>query len=240
MKWREAHTIGNKAEGIIRCTYARIYDKAGNVLFSLQRVAAEDHPVLAGNSLTGDLYMIGREADERGVFTWREGNYNEGEKADINFDLPLVVTSGVSDGKLVPATLTDKAREIIITSLQNTRKVIRFDIYRVWDVSVDNQHKAGDREKVAQQYSNQIPEKYKQSKATYHYEWEQVNVLRPTYQKLIEILDRGEVVYIKPAAFDWEPLDIKAMSLDEEIAKAKKKMDAAKAAMIAAGVATLL
>lgn len=240
MNWREAHTIGNKAEGIIKCTYARIYDKAGKALFSLQRVDAEDHPVLAGNAQTGDLYMIGREADERTVFQWTEGWSHEGEKAQINFDLPLVVTAGVADGKLVPATLTDKAREILISSLQNTKKVIRYDIYRVWDITTGNEHKAGDREKVAQQYSNQIPEKYKQSKATYHYERESVNVLRPTYQTLIDILDRGDVVYIKPAAYDWEPLDIKATDLDDEIAKAKRRMDAAKAALIAAGVATII
>ena len=241
MNWKDACAIGKQAEGIIKCTYARIYDKAGNALFSLQRVKAETRPVMVGDRIKGDLYMIGWEADERTVFEWHEGWSSEGSVADINFNLPLVVTSGYTDDELVPATLTDKAREILVASLEKTRKVVRIDIYKIWDVNTeDGAHAAGDREKVAQQYKNQIPEKYTLTYSKYHYEWERVNVLRPTYQTLIDILNRKDVVYISPKAYDWEPVDIKASGLDDEIAKAKRKMDSAKAFAIAAGLSTLL
>ena len=240
MKWREAHMIGRQAEGIIRCTYARIYDKSGHTLFSLQRVDAEEKPIYTGNRRTGDVYMVGWDKADNAVFQWREDIAGQTDIADINYDLPLVVTSALSDNKIVPAAFTDKAREIIIKSLQNMRKVNRVDIYRVWDVTADNEHKAGDREKVAQQYSMQIPEKYLQRKATFHYEWETVNVIRPSYQKLINILESGDVVYIRPAAFDWQPIDIKATDLDAQIAAAKQRLETAKATVIAAGIATLL
>lgn len=240
MKWREAHSIGNKAEGIIRCTYARLYNKAGKVLFSLQRVSAEERARMVGNHVTGELYMVGTEKDARGVFQWTDYKF-DGPEANVNYDMPLVVTSGVNDDKRVPATLTDKAREILTNSLNNTKRVVRYDIYRCYDLDdPDHGFKAGDRIKEAQQYHNDFDRRYTITYPKYHYETEAVNVLRPAYQKLIDILKRKEVVYIRPAAFDWEPIDIKASNLDEQIAAAKRKMDTARAIAIAAGVATLL
>lgn len=125
MKYREAFAIGSKCEGIIKCTFARLYDETGRALFSLQRRDAVEHLVLDGNSQTGELYAIGRETDKSTIDMWIPGVVSDYEgfetKGEINFDLPLVWIDEISDDRLVPAHFTDKAIEILTDSLSKAK-----------------------------------------------------------------------------------------------------------------------
>ena len=76
------------------------------------------------------------------------------------------------------------------------------------------------------------------------------NVIIPRYQKLIEILESGETVYVRPAAFRWTPLDgINVtitgedgveIKLSDALEKAKQRYENAKAILAAAGAFAIM
>lgn len=110
------------------------------------------------------------------------------------------------------------------------------------------------RHKIAEQYyapnTNVL-----QGNATadYHYEVETENVISPKYQRLSEILEQRETVYIKPDAFDWQPADCAnaeivvtengktySVKLTDRIEEARKKVKQAETLLYAAATTILL
>lgn len=202
MKYKEALHTGLKADGVIKCTYATIYDAQGKALFSMQNVDAEYGVTYEGGykegestkqdmiitQLTPDVYF----ADSGfGGVTSGDADIRGG----ITMKVPLVEITTISNERLVPAKLTTEGAKLIINACKNVR------------------------------------------------------VVNAKYKKLIEVLERNETIYIKPAAFDWHPTDVKnativdkdgkTIDLDAAIEQAKKKMETAKALLAGAAITNI-
>lgn len=61
------------------------------------------------------------------------------------------------------------------------------------------------------------------------------------YQRLMERIYSNAKFYVKPAAFNWQPIEIRKTAEQEtRIQKAKQKLDQAKAILIAAGATNII
>lgn len=242
MRYADAFKIGSKIEGVIQCTYATIYDAAGNGLFSLQRTKK----TLTGNWLYewrgDDVYF-----DNQGDRSYVDAEIGGG----ITVELPMVQATEYSTDTLVPAKLTYEAVDIISNALRKMKRT-RYTIYRVADYDTPKQNK-GERVVVRVQYYTVYIDEWNRNNNDhrYHYEVEvEPNVIIPRYQKLIEILESGETVYVRPAAFRWTPLDgINAtitgedgveIKLSDALEKAKQRYENAKAILAAAGAFAIM
>lgn len=249
MTYRESLKIGSSAEGIIKCTYARLYDKNGNNLFSLQRKKAGRYVYYPGND-TSAAPKILEDKSRSGV--WFE---HADEDGYIAFDLPMVTITEISDDRLVPAVFTPEAIEVIRTAMEKVR-AYKFTVYRVWDAETPGVRK-GDRKAMQSTYvwSQAWKDGWRAKDTDYfHHEFVQENVINPRFEKLIDIITSGENIYIKPAAFEWYATDVKnatvittdeegnevEINLDEAIEAARKKMENAKKVLIGAGLSNLL
>lgn len=248
MRYKEALNIGSVCEGTIQCTYATIYDASGKGLFSLQRKqATRFYNYTSG----GDVFITdtGKGVD----FGMNDGSPFSGTDIDgrITIEMPLVYVTEHSDATLVPAHLTDEAIEIITRALEKI-KTTRYTVYLVCDYTTSKMAK-GEKKVVAVQYYRPDIDAYNlyNSDHRYHYELEtEQNIISPKYRQLIDIIQTGDIVYIKPAAFKWAPIDGfnatitdadgKVIKLSDALAAAKQKVEQAKAILAAAGVAAFI
>lgn len=263
MEYREALHIGSKAEGVIKCTYARLYDQPVSkeeqnlkYLFSLQRKDAAE-VVVYGPDANGDgipdyITETGRKEQHDAI---EFDSRFQDEDGVIYYDLPMVVVDGLEDGVVVPAHFTPEAVEVLRYAMSKM-KVRKFTVYRVWDVDMPGTSKGA---RVAMQSTYSYSKDWEwswTSKDTdnYHHEIEQESVINPRFERLIKIVESGEPIYIKPAAFDWHPFDIEnatiiekgengkeyELNLDDAIAAAEDRLNKAKAILIAAGFTNII
>lgn len=253
MEYREALHTGSKADGVIKCTYATIYDAQGKALFSMQNVDAEygvtyEGGYKEGESTKQDMIITQLSPDvyfaDSGF-----GGVTSGDadiRGGITMKVPLVEITTISNERLVPAKLTTEGKKLIIDACKDVR-VYRYTIKAIVNspfgettATIQTTYTMPKQEQL-----NQIQAAKKAIKV-----WvEQERVINPRYEKLIEILESNQTIYIKPSAFDWYATDIKnativdqdgkTIDLDAAIAQAKKKMDAAKALLAGAAITNI-
>ena len=243
MRYASAFKIGAACEGMIQCTYATIYDASGKGLFSLQRTQSTKR--YSQTSYGGVIQTKAEDNvyfDNQGDRSFRDTEIGGG----ITIDLPLVYATEHSDDTYVPAYLTGDAIDIITRALAKM-KTTRYTVYRVADYTTTEMEQ-GEREVVKVQYHAPDIDAYNNSNNDhrYHYELEiEKDIVSPKYQKLIDTIIEGGTVYVKPAAFNWVPVDGlnatitdengKTIKLSDALAKAKQKVERAKAILAAAG-----
>ena len=256
MDYREALHIGSKAEGVIKCTFARLYDRPVSkeeqnlkYLFSLQRRNAGKLVYYPNGDMSVAPQLV---ADGNRDGVWFE---HADEDGYIAIDLPIVTVSEIADGVVVPAQFTPEAVEILRDAMSKV-KARKFTVYRVWDVDTPGKKK-DEREAMQSTYTwSQAWENSWKAKDTdnYHHEVASETVVNPRFERLIEIVESGEPIYIKPAAFEWYPLDVKnttiiekgedgeeyELNLDGAIAAAEERLNKAKAILIAAGFTNII
>lgn len=238
MKYKEALSIA-PSQGVIQCTYATIHDEQGNRLFSLQNVkASEKMTLLRGDTrsfwveLSNKIYW---DANASGGLTAGDADVRGG----ITIKIPLVIAYEYSKDRLVPVRLTEEARNLIAESLL-TLKTDKYSIYLY-----ENGLREEDKKLIQTTYTKptqwqleQISKKNNGLKVTYTTE----KALAPKYEKLMQVMKNNEIVYVKPAAFDWSNTSLsfsREKDLDTAIAQAKKKMDAAKALLAGAAITNI-
>ena len=110
MTYKTALTLGQRADGVIKCTYAELYDENGLKLFSFQRLVGK------GTYTVVDELSNGVTVDK--------------DKIVMSVDFPLVEVSGEPmDTRLVPCKLLYGAREILFQAIQKARR--KNEKYRV-------------------------------------------------------------------------------------------------------------
>lgn len=256
MKYREAYAIGSKCEGVIKCTFATIYNKDGKGLFSLQNVKASygvdyknggysDESTSADmiiTQLSPNIYFV--DAGYHGV-TSGDAEIRGG----ITFKFPMVMIDQISNDRLVPAKLTDYAVQIIVEACKNM-KVYKWHIYAVSDV---DGIPGGKVMHVTDTYIRPKDSDWMPTDK-YHYEFEEEKVINPRYEQLISILQSRDTVYIKPDAFDWEATNINnatitqkdengneiQVNLNDQLEAARKRMETAKAILATAATLTII
>ena len=96
MKYKAAFNVGSQIEGMIQCTYATIFDKNGEPLFTIQRKGTKK--LMAAITQSGDA-----------------------ETLDMQFTFPMVIADRYSADRLVPAVLTYEAKDLIYQYAKNAR-----------------------------------------------------------------------------------------------------------------------
>lgn len=130
MEYREALHTGSKADGVIKCTYATIYDAQGKALFSMQNVDAQygveyEGGYREGESTKQDMIITQLTPDvyfaDSGF-----GGVTSGDadiRGGITMKIPLVEITTISNERLVPAKLTTEGAKLIINACKNVRVV---------------------------------------------------------------------------------------------------------------------
>ena len=228
MNYKDAFAIGSHVEGYIKCHYAELHSPTLGKLFSLQ-----DTNFTTKNQAA---QMIGAGYDQ---------NPNVDDHIFIAYDVPVVETVDFEDydetlpkaQQLVPVRLTKIAREILINYFSQ-RKWILYTVY--WSRIQGGEAQKTTRKEILKTYDRNEAYSYINTNLD-HYDVEEEKQIRPQYQALIDGINENGVFYVKPVAIDWIPTDIVNVGLDDEIAAAQKRLDAAKAILLtAAGAAVIL
>ena len=241
MWYKQALKIG-KSEGIIQCTYAILYDEKGDPLFALQRKKFEDE-IPVNNSDYGDyagedvlIPYLGAGAE--GVVLWNTGSNFTGrtETGYIVFDMPLVEATQYSSEKYVPVKLLYDAKVYLLRTITSSKQ---YGWDGEWWFYDKKSRKFRMRVAVTPDNEAEI-EKLKESGKFVFYFHES------RWRKLYNKINKSDTVYVKPAAFDWRPVEIGGSTGDgdvetrtDRITKAKQKLDQAKAILIAAGATNI-
>lgn len=237
MWYRQALAIG-KAQGTIQCTYAIIYDKSGNKLFALQRKNFEDklyNEALDSKRRGSDVnsIVVDTHYGSEGIIAWQLDARTGGEFVDtgyIAFDLPLVIADVHSEDRLIPVRLDYNAIAYIKRTLSSAKQLNKYTI--------------------TDKDGNVIEERWSLNQTTkrgYEKKGYTITVTKdyhPRWLKLSQSLNDTDTFYVKPAAFDWQPIDVSHMndgSNPEWVLRRKKAEDnlrKAKILLALAGVAT--
>lgn len=192
-----ANMDGQFIEGFVKCTFVQLYDKAGHSLFTIK-----------GSYLNWPNIAFRRKED--GKF---------GVRAESLYPICRAYTYKEKPGR-VPVILSPELayvmKQLILTSptAPDTWK-----LWRRWKKDdkrqgKNNAHKKGDKELLTTQYDMPDLKNSKQSGPSYVVEenayfvtyWnapQYVYALTDRYLTLLELVDNGEPVYVKPTAIDW-------------------------------------
>ena len=129
MWYRDALNIG-RAQGIIQCTFACIYNEKGEQLFALYRKntgeLAEKFGGYNKQSTYDKIIVDTGTFSQEGIVAWEiDRRLGDGTYADtgyITFDLPLVIADEHSDDRLVPVHLDYNAIAYIKRTLASVKK----------------------------------------------------------------------------------------------------------------------
>ena len=263
MIYNEAFKIGSKIEGTIKCTYATIYDKDGNNLFSIQ----------SSKTLYGVTWKNNDDSNlENAIVTQLSAdlyfcdcvsfNYGRSDlRGRISAPIPFVqadtqITLKPSRSKknkdsgapLVPAILTPYAIELLLEACKNFR-TYKWYVY----VTVPNPTGGEFTKCVAEQYTypGELMVKNFGNKYNCEPKVEMKNVMDPRAEKLISVLKTGDGIKVKACAFDWNPLNTKNASiidpetgievnLSKELKEASNRVDKAKALLLTATATNII
>lgn len=228
MIYQDAIALSESVMGFVKCTFAEVYDRDGQKLYSVQK----RHTYYKNASLL---------TDERGGK--RVGNF-----------APMVEV--VPDMKLnygkVAVRFTPEMREAIYAGMERNSKLRdTWKKMREWKIDYAPLGiKKGEVQCIEELHTQPTEAEFdawrKSGTKQYNCYWEYPEydfVLNEEYTRLLEILQKDEVVYVKPVAIDWIPsvavvtfLDgdkEAAINIDTDLAAAKKRLERAKAILAA-------
>lgn len=255
MWYRNALAIG-RSQGTIQCTYAIIYDENGNRLFALQRKNFDEkYKAYQGRYEYSTVFrtIVDTGFGAEGIVAWEFDQPTPDGFTDtgyINFDLPLVFAEKHSSERLVPVKLDYNAVAYIKKTLASAAPVDMVSLITVEEWSKfmsDPTYKPSVYKKIT------VPE-FNTGKAngdlveykgvTYHFEFGKD--YNPRWKRLTDMLNDTDTFYVKPAAFDWQPVDVSHMnngSNPEWVLRkkaAKENYDKAKRLLILAAGSNIL
>lgn len=257
MRYKQALAIG-KSEGTIQCTYAIIYDKQGNKVFALQRKGFEKNWISNAqkrednfNKSTPDIIVTYTGNGAEGIIGWDTGNGSlSGDTATgyITFDMPLVSASEWSGETLVPVRLLFPAIEYMKRTISSAQEIPIAMYYKFASPEekeaasemLDNGDMSFDGKAIDKTENKRIGQgwiKDDDSVILIAYR----KGFSPIWENLMDALNEDTIYYVKPAAFNWQPVDLSnctdadGVPYNERVRVAKEKLDRAKALLIASG-----
>ena len=272
MRYKDALAIGT-SEGTIQCTYAIIYDAKGNKLFALQRKGFEQRldnvmdlqqgndSYQASTNFTSVTYT-GHGAE--GIVAWDDGSYlTNVETGYIVFDMPLVRAKQHSNDRLIPVTLLYDAIAYIKKTMASGKE-INYWVYALYAPDGLEIEQSYDQRKIGT-WIKQLETKYGTITKTnndttearditittpdgsYRIIGKQTKGRNPRWIELANKLNDKDTFYVKPAAFNWQPINTEnaidpetGLTYSDKLKEAQKKYESAKALLIAAGATALL
>lgn len=257
MKYKEALQIGTRAEGIVQCTFATIFDRNGKALFSLQRKNFQDSPAYYeymrqfgdegspeyGNRETTYSETFVYTADgKEGIIVWDADakglNPDNAPTGLIMFDMPLVIADEYHEDRLVPVKLLLPAVNYLKQTIKSGKKATKYIIYRKNEDGTDG-------DVLQETYTKPDPDKLEEQGCDYRIEPKALPVV---WERLLKLINADDWVYVKPAAFRWNITQVRTVANENtdpnsalgRLAAAQKNLDKAKAVLIAAGLSNLL
>jgi len=223
MSYEEAFKIGSVCDGYVKCTYAELYD-------------AVQKELPGGNRIFRKLFSLQKRfaAAERTI----------GATIFLNYVYPIVTADTyVPDTKYVPVYLTDEAAEYINHVISRGKKRKIWQVVRVFDRNyVPGDHVvnyAGDRVIVYE--SKEEPDMSKYTDDV----WSHYKKIQADSKWAELVVKAGDTFNVKACAIDWMPTKIdnivitdpngKEVKLDDALEAARKKMENAKALLLASG-----
>lgn len=212
MTYKQALNIGVEAVGTVKCTYAMLYDKSGNKLFSFQRLDSmytwEPNEELSAR--LGQTALVRRpdlsEADTSAYYYSAMNGTNTVNMPDV----PVVrATQYVSGEKRVPVYLTDAAKQWIEACCPKGEVI---EIYG----------KNGSLIRTLTEDKIYLLDGYINGGYTYD------RVYR--FENIHELLETGEPVYVKPDALFWT---IEKLPENKELEELRAKYEQAKKILLA-------
>ena len=232
MSYEEAFKIGSVCDGYVKCTYAELYD-------------AVQKELPGGNRIFRKLFSLQKRfaAAERTI----------GATISLNYAYPIVTADTyVPDTKYVPVYLTDEATEYInyVIGYWKKREEIKiWQVVRVYDRNyVPGDHVvnyAGDRVIVYEGKEEPDMSKYTDDVWSHYEKIQAVS----KWDGLEGLIKAGEMFNVKACAIDWMPTKIdnvvitetdkngntREVKLEDALEAARKKMENAKALLLASG-----
>ena len=250
MWYRDALNIG-ASEGVIQCTYACIYDEDGKALFALYRgrfdELAKKFGGYAKQSTDTKIIVDTGTFSQEGIVAWEmDVRQKDGSYADtgyIQFDLPLVIAEKHSSERLVPVHLDYNAIAYIRRTLASARKKYKYVFYKLGADGTRVFEKElwilGANERWAFEALSDMRDFNGRPLA------EAVLDYNPRWKQLADNLFDTATFYVKPAAFDWQPINMENLNQSDlewkkRIEISKEKLNRAKALLIAAGATAII
>ena len=216
MTYQEALNTSTIAEGTIKCTYAQIFDEEGKLLFTIQAVSPKK--------------WVEKLFDEYGAFTGVEEERlrNYIEATDSGFDYSLQVALVKVEGepsinRLVPCKLLYDSYVYLQNAILASKKIAytHKEITLLYDKNYPRPAYTEKQGVKVEWLEVENLAKYLKKKAVSKYQG--IPCLKtkividgydykPKYKKLNDLMQKhllepSSNFYIKPAAFDWHPLD---------------------------------
>ena len=236
MSYEEAFKIGSVCDGYVKCTYAELYD-------SVQK------ELPGGNRIFRKLFSLQKR--------WAAAERTIGATISLNYAYPIVTADTyVPDAKYVPVYLTDEATEYINHVISRSKRLSEilgrikiWQVVRVYDRNyVPGDHVvnyAGDRVIVYEGKEEPDMSKYTDDVWSHYEKIQAVS----KWDGLEGLIKAGEMFNVKACAIDWMPTKIdnivitetdknvntREVKLEDALEAARKKMENAKALLLASG-----
>lgn len=232
MSYEEAFKIGSVCDGYVKCTYAELYD-------SVQK------ELPGGNRIFRKLFSLQKR--------FAAAEHTIGATIGLNYEYPIITADTyVPDTKYVPVYLTTEAAEYInhVISRSKKRSEIKiWQVVRVYDRNyVPGDHVvnyAGDRVIVYEGTEEPDMSKYTDDGLSHYEKTQAVS----KWDGLEGLVKAGDMFNVKACAIDWMPTKIdnivitetdkngntREFKLEDALEAARKKMENAKALLLASG-----
>lgn len=246
MDYKEALSLGQKAYGFVKCTYACLYDEDGKLLFSVPEEYVRSYDDI---TKTGDravehsvrTNIIDDNGDARGIWKLpivvankyadpdvisRETDRIEDSKGRGSDKIEHGkgrVESGIKDNALkglVPVLLTDEVKIVIEEKCANVKPVWRLQrryVKHDKDHNINANHIDILKEQLGEPTKEQREQAAKRATEYYKEEWVWIDgEYKQNLMRLFDVLDNNDTVYVKPVAIDWLPDEMVYTFVDQE------------------------
>lgn len=202
----------------------------------------------------GSLVYTGSGAE--GIFYWDQGGEftRDSLTGYISIDFPLVYAEKWSGAKVVPVKLLQPAVDFIKRSISGIQKD---KLIKAYDIFVNASGKRGRLIRTvytpseicnflglyfwSDEYQKKVAEVLNSGKDVIYDKYIVAAPEKrpnPIWENLHNRLNTTETFYVRPAAFNWHPVNVRVK--EDYLDKLKSDLDKAKALLIATGAATLI
>lgn len=228
MRYDDALAIGTVVEGIIKCTWAMVYDENGNKLFALQ---AHRYQVAAAGvtvDYLGDKIATGEKIDTDNLYlTTTDSGISEAvvcaNKYVYAYKVPVILTSQVAD-------FLNMCIKQLQCQIEDCQKILR-----IYSEDITNLEAA-----FIEDVPGSIQEKYEAAlnrKQAVEKRIAELVAKQNNRKSQLERVKAGGYFYVKPKAFEWFPVN--SNNITSDLQKKKQAYDTAKK-ILAVSAATIV
>lgn len=259
MKYKQAFCCSNAVDGIIKCTWAKIYDENGDTVFTLVNKRFTKDTIVPA----GDYYhnQFGETSDEH----YTTSVIGQEDRLDLDLAWtsarifePVVKCTEFVDGYRVPVQLYSAN---VGVAFKNSLADVSYTVNRnrarklLWNRNEDAAYSRGSyamldgmTDEQVEKYIDSLVDDAKKSipwdlvmqgASYYGRNDERMEYLLARRLQQIEDINNGKTFWVKVKCFDWYPIDAKVPS-KAEVQRAAEEVRKAKLILAAAAASTVI